>query len=158
VLGGELACKRTLEIAETFELGSDTPRERTVSFTKDSSLVGAIGLIVAYESGVGRTRTFELSRELASDLSSLVSPEALIERIGSAEVGFELQDRRQKNVDVAFAVDVSGNGGGIEIELEWADQGRMLARSTTIREGIQSVLHGASEAIDVATGTVLQVQ
>jgi hypothetical protein len=160
VFGGELACKRTIEIADAFDFGSDasTPVGRTVSFSKDSSVVGAIGLILAEETGVGRTRTFSLSHELAGDFAGLVSPAALLERIGAAEIGFELQDRRQKNVDVAFALDVSGTGGGIEIELEWADQGRMLARSTTIREGVESVLDGASEAIDVETGTVLEVE
>lgn len=156
ILGGELACKRTIEIADTFQFGADasTPSARTVSFTKDSSLVGAIGLIVAEESGVGRTRTFSLSNEQAGEFGAPGSPADLLARLGAVEIGFELQDRLQKNIDVAFAVDVSGNGGGIEIELEWADQGRMLARSTTISEGVESVLHGASEIIDVETGTV----
>lgn len=155
VLGGEYASSRRFEIADTFELGASAPAARTVSFTRDTSLVGAIGLIVAQENGVGRTRSFSFAPEGSLDLASLTSSEALGAYLGAAEVGLELQDRRQKNVDVAFAIDVSGTGGGIEIELEWADQGRRLARTTTVQEGLERILDGASEVIDVETGTVL---
>jgi hypothetical protein len=160
LLGGELASTRRIEVAETFEIGGETPLSAgwSLSFAADDSAVGTIGLVAAYETGAGRARSFELSGEHAHDLASLVSPEALLERIGATEIGFELQDRRQKNIDVAFAVDVTGNGGGIEIELEWADQGRRLARSTTVREGLETILNGASQVIDVASGTIVTVE
>jgi hypothetical protein len=160
ILGGEVARTRKLVVADTFEIaaGSSHPIGHEVSFENDVSLVGAIGLIVAQETGAGRTCSFELERERAADLASLSSPEDLVERMGAAEIGFELQDRRQKNVDVAFAIDVSGNGGGIEIELEWADQGRLLSRSTTVAQGIETILNGASQVIDVERGTVIEVE
>ncbi len=163
LIGGEFVHTRTLEVADAFELGelgsgASTPVGRTISLTSDACVVGAIGLVVAAETGVGRTRSFTFQDDQAFDLASLTSPEALAERFGAAEIGLELQDRRQRNLDTAFAVDVSGNGGGIEIELEWADQGRLLSRSTPIAEGLARILTGAAEVIDVETGTVLLVE
>jgi len=160
VLGGELAHVRRLEVAEVFEVvdGQRLAPRRSVAFTSDASVVGALGLVLARESGFGRTRSFELTHEHARDLASLLSPADLGQRLGEAEIGFALQDRRQENLDVAFAVDVTGNGGGIEIELEWADQGRRLARSTTVGEGLATVLHGASEVPDEVRGTIVTVE
>jgi len=160
LLGGEMERKRTIEIADTFDVGTgaSTFTGRKVSFTNDVSLVGADGLIVVQETGVGRTRTVSLSDGFAGDLASLSSLDTLLQRVGSVEVGFELQDRRQKNVDAAAAVDVSGTGGGFEFELEWADQGRLLSRSTTVAEGLETILNGASQVIDVATGSVIEVE
>jgi hypothetical protein len=160
ILGGEAARKRKIEIADTFGIGSDANvlLGRKMSFTNDVSLVGAIGLIVAYETGVGRECSFELDQERTGDLASFFSPEDMVGRIGDTEIGFELQDRRQKNVDVAFGVDITGNGGGIEIELEWADAGRRLARSTTLREGVENVLESATQLIDVETGSIVTVE
>ena len=158
--GGEIARKQTIEVASDYEVGaySGVAKGSTLSFTADTCVVGAEGIVVAFENGAGRTRSLSLTGERASDLASLLSPEDLIARLGAAEIGFELQDRRQKNVDVAFAIDVSGNGGGIEIEVEWADQGRMLSRSTTIAEGVERILNGAGEAIDVVSGTIALVE
>jgi hypothetical protein len=157
LLGGEVARKRTLEVVDTYEVGAAKPARHEVSFTNDVSLVGAYGLLVAQESGVGRTRTFSLSNVGTNDLASLLSPETLGKRIGAMEVGFELQDRREKNIDVACAADVSGTGGGIEIEMEWADQGRLLARSTTVAKGLETILNGASQVIDVERSSVVEV-
>lgn len=160
VLGGELAHVRRLEVEEVFEVvdGQPRPPQRTLSFTSDASVVGAVGLIVARESGFGRTRSFELSHERAGDLASLLAPADLGARLAAAEIGFALQDRRQENLDVALAVDVTGNGGGIELELEWADQGRRLARATTLGEGLARVLQGACEVPDEVRGTIVTVE
>ncbi|HEX6883515.1 MAG TPA: hypothetical protein VF530_09050 [Planctomycetota bacterium] len=160
VLGGELAHARRFEVEEVFEVvdGRRLAPRRTLSFTSDASVVGAVGLIVARESGFGRTRSFELSHEHAGDLASLLSPADLGARLAAAEIGFALQDRRQENLDLAFAIDVTGNGGGIELELEWADQGRSLQRNTTVGEGLEVVLHGSARVPDGVSGTVVPVE
>ena len=161
LLGGELVRERTIEIARSFELGTGAglPSESSITLENDTCLVGAIGAVLAYETGVGRSRSFALAGETADalDLASLFAPEDVGGRVAAATIGFDLQDRRQRNVDFALSVDVNGWGGGVEIEMEWADQGRLLSRETTLREGIETLLNGASQVIDDANGAILSI-
>jgi len=163
VVGGELAEKLTIDLTRALEIGVGETRiaESSVAFTSDTQLVGCVGAIVAYEDGVGRSRSFSYSNEemlsKIADWSSLFTGEGIPDSAGSAEIGFELQDRHQRNIDVELGIDISGWGGGIEIEMEWADQGRLLSKSTSIREGIETLVHGAAQVVDGASGMVLSV-
>lgn len=163
LIGGEYATTRAIEREEVFEVGIGQTRwvHGGLSVTADTCLVGAFGAIVAYETGVGRTRSLSLTDDekpaSLDDLAALLSIDGLAEAIGSLEVGFDFMDRRQRNIDFGLAVDVTGNGGGLEVEVEWADQGRVLSRSTTIREGLTALLEGAHQVIDESSGGILTV-
>lgn len=160
VAGFELTTVRKLEVAQAFvdAPGGFASAGATVTFGTDTCNLATVGLGLQYEAGVGRAWSVSLSDSMflsGEGLATLTSPTALVERFGAMEVALELQDRRQQNLDFGFSVDVTGNGGGIEIAAEWADQGRLLARSATLAEAIGQVVEGALQAIDPATGAIV---
>lgn len=162
IAGFELARARTIEVAQTFERGTSgwQAAGTSLSLGVDAHALTSIGLGYQVEQGVGRAWSVYLSNEIlfaGGGFDSIFSLERFMECMGAMTVGLELQDRRQKNRDFAFSVDVTGNGGGIEIEAEWADQGRGLSRSVTLAEATTFVLEGATQVIDVTTGVVTQM-
>ncbi len=162
IAGVELARTRTIEIAQTFERGVSgwQAANSSLSWAVDAHALTSVGLGYQVEQGVGRAWSVSLSDEMllaGGGLESISSLETLMESVGTFEVGMELQDRRQKNRDFAFSIDISGNGGGIDIAAEWADQGRRLSRSTTVAEAATFVLEAATQVIDVHTGNVTQL-
>lgn len=162
VQGFELARTRTIELAQSFERRSGhwEAAGASLGLHVDAHALGTFGLGLQSERGVGRAWSVTLSDEqlaAAGGLATSTSVEGLVARLGAALVEAELQDRRQQNVDFAFSIDVSGNGGGIEIEAEWADQGRRLARTARVAEAVGFVLTGGTQVLDLETGAVTSI-
>ena len=84
-----------------------------------------------------------------------ISIEGLIAHVGPFEIALELQDRRWQEAGFSFSADVNGTGGGIEIEAQWCDQGRLLSRATTVAEGVETILQGPSQAISKSGGVTV---
>jgi hypothetical protein len=160
IAGVELNRTRTFELAQSFvESPTGTHSDGvTVSYGVDVCALGTLGALVQRESGLGRAWSVALggAQHLTpAELATLLSPAALVERLGNVEASLALQDRRQENIELAFAIDVTGNGGGIELAVEWADQGRALERTTTVAEAVQRVVALAPQALDLTTGAVV---
>ena len=159
IVGCEVQRTRTVEIAQVYERRKGSGWQSagaSIGLELDTHALSTMGLAVQREQGIGRSWSVSIADELflsSGGLPSLTSIEDLPAYCGSMELALELQDRRQDNLDFAISIDISGNGGGLEIEAEWADQGRGLARASTVAEAMQ-VLNGAGQAIDAARGTV----
>lgn len=163
VAGFELSRARTIEVAQVFEQTPHGPRSAgaTLTFGADVCGLTSVGLGLQVERGIGRSWSVSMADTmfLSQDgLASLTSPAALIDRAGNLAVALQLQDRRQQNIDFAFSVDVTGNGGGIEIQAEWSDAGRMLSRETTVADAVNRVMDGALRIVDERTGIVTAVE
>lgn len=160
IAGVELTHTRTFELAQRFVDSPTGPVAdgTSVSYGVDVCALGALGLFVQRESGLGRAWSVELAgiEHLSpAELAASLSPAVLVERFGALDAHLALQDRRQQNIDFGFAIDITGNGGGLEIELEWADQGPELARTTSVAECVRRVVDLAPQGLDLATGAVI---
>jgi hypothetical protein len=141
---------RTIELSQTFERRASgwTPAGASLSFGVDTRALAGVGVAFQEQKGIGRTWSMSLSDSsgISHDwLASASSFDALFARIGSMNVDLELQDRREKHANFGFSVDVSGNGGGIEIDAEWADQGRLLSRTATVAQCVDRVMNGPTQ-------------
>src|SRR5690606_3977682 len=111
--------------------------------------------------GIGRAWSVSIadSMFLSQDgLASLSSPAALLERPGHLVVAPELPARRQHNPDFAFSVDVTGNGGGIEIEAEWSATGRALSGAPSVADAVGRVGHRPLRIVDAQAGMATTVE
>lgn len=157
--GVEAKRARAIEVAQTFERTTSgwASAGGEVAFAVDVQAgIGAACGIYA-KNGVGRSWSVSLGDALSlvpGGVAAVTSVDGLLAHIGPIEVALELQDRRWREIGFSFSADVSGTGGGIEVAAQWCDQGRLLSRATTVAEGVEKVLEGASQAIDAKGGGV----
>jgi len=157
--GGEYQRVRSGEIVETIELGNGEGITKTVtaSVSKDVQARGFVGRFVAIGMGFGRAWSVEFGTPLTEDpnfdlTAMLMGEETVADHM---EIGFELQDRRIRTIDCDLIISVAGCGGGFELDVEWADQGRQLTRSTTVAEAVRGVFDAVDQIPDGDSNSVV---
>jgi hypothetical protein len=160
VQGVEARRARTIEVAQTFERTATgwAAAGGDVGFAVDVQAGTGAGCGIYAKSGVGRAWSVSLGDAASlvpGGIAAVTSIEGLIAHVGPFEIALELQDRRWQEAGFSFSADVNGTGGGIEIEAQWCDQGRLLSRATTVAEGVETILQGPSQAISKSGGVTV---
>jgi len=164
VLGLGAERKRTGALVETFDLDGGLHHTTEVKLARDvrANASGALtikSVVGGGQVGVGRKSSLKLARDFTITPDFQLGAFLLGEnrdRLGDTEVGFELQDRLVREIELEVGLSIAGNGGSFKIDIEWNDQGRLLARSTTIGEAIAQVMDGVDRLPDPDTGMVLE--
>lgn len=160
LVGGNVVHKETGGIQEVFEFSAGSFSKSTgLSLASDTSLAASAGIVASASVGAGRSKSFSLVRDEFTmddsfDLGAFLTGQDR-DLFADITVGFGLQDRLVRSAKCEIKASVAGNGGGFTFEMEWADQGRRLERSTTIRDALNTLIDGVKQLPDAESGRVL---
>ncbi len=160
LVGGNVVRKQTGAIQEVFDFSAGSFSKSTgLSLASDTSLALSAGVVASASVGAGRAKSFSLVRDEFTldddfDLGAFLSGQER-DLLADTTVGFGLQDRLVRSAKCEIKFSVAGNGGGFTFEMEWADQGPGLERSTTIRDALDTLIDGVDQLPDPESGQVL---